>query len=387
MSAEAPAAGSGQELIQGLRDFLARESPPEVVRRQDDEKKPALELLRKLGDLGYLSLALPEEWGGAGDMYDVTLMMEELGRANLGLGHLAGRTMYGLQLLLHFGSRRQQEDWIPKLRSGECVFAIGMSEPDAGSDAAAIKTRARATEDGGWVIDGNKVFSSSMEYAGLAMVAARTDPNSEKHAGITTFLVDPRSPGIDCTRLPTIGDWSVGTYQVFYTGVRVPEGSILGELNQGWKVVTGHLARERLTMAARAVGATRDVLDLAAGYALERHQFGHPLADFQAIQHKLASIRIEYQVARAALHELARDVVAGRADVTDAAAVKVFASEVWVRAAAEGMQIFGGLGYTYDAPMQRHFRDSRLYVVGGGSSEVMRNLIARAELKSRKEGR
>jgi alkylation response protein AidB-like acyl-CoA dehydrogenase len=131
----------------------------------------------------------------------------------------------------------------------------------------------------------------------------------------------------------------------------------------------------------------RDVLDLAAEHALGRRQFGHPLADFQAIQHKLASIRIEYQVARAALHELAREVVAGRADPTAAAAVKVFASEAWVRACDHGMQVFGGLGYTYDAPMQRHFRDSRLYLVGGGSSEVMRNLVARAELRSRREGR
>jgi acyl-CoA dehydrogenase len=387
MSTEALATPAGQELLQGLRDFLARESPPEVVRRQDEDKKPPLTLLRKLGDLGYLALGLPEQWGGAGDMHDVTLMMEDLGRANLGLGHLAGRTMYGLQLLIHFGTREQQEVWIPKLRSGECVFSIGLSEPDAGSDAAAIRNRARAVEAGGWIIDGNKVFSSSMGYAGLAMVAARTDTDSEKHAGITTFLVDPKSPGIDCTLMPTIGDWSVGTYQVLYSGVRVPQGAILGELNQGWKVITGHLARERLTMAARAVGATRDVLDLATDHALRREQFGHPLADFQAIQHKLASIRIDYQVARAALHELARDVVAGRADVTDAAAVKVFASEVWVRAAAEGMQIFGGLGYTYDAAMQRHFRDSRLYVVGGGSSEVMRNLIARAMLRSRKDTR
>lgn len=380
---ERPTAGT--ELLQGLRDFLARESPPEAVRGQDEEKRPPLELLRKLGELGYLSLGLPEEWGGAGDMYDVTLMMEELGRGNLGLGHLAGRTMYGLQLLLNFGTREQQERWIPQLRSGECVFAIGMTEPDAGSDAAAIATRAdrRGTA---WVLNGTKTFTSSMGYAGLVMVAARTDPAADKHAGITTFLVDPRSPGIECSRLPTIGDWSVGTYQVFYNEVEVPgAGSVLGELNQGWRVVTGHLARERLTMAARAVGATRDVLDLAAAYALQRHQFGHPLADFQAIQHKLAGIRIDHQVARAALHELARDVVAGTADAADAAAVKVFASEAWVRAADHGMQIFGGLGYTFDAPMQRHLRDSRLYLVGGGSSEVMRNLIARAELRTRKE--
>ena len=255
-----------------------------------------------------------------------------------------------------------------------------MTEPEAGSDAAAVKTRAIA-DAAHYVINGEKVFSSSMGYAGLAMVSTRTKAGSVGRAGLTMFLVDPRSPGIECRRLETLGDWSVGTYQVSYTDVRVPSDDILGERDQAWTVLTGHLARERAFMAARAVGATRRLLDITAQYACEREQFGHPLADFQVLQHKLADIAIELRMARAGLYALAEGVVQGTATPLDAAAVKVFASEMYVRAANHSMQMTGGFGYTREFEAQRHLRDSRIYVVGGGSSEVMRNIIARELLR------
>jgi alkylation response protein AidB-like acyl-CoA dehydrogenase len=308
--------------------------------------------------------------------------MEELGRVNLALGHLAGRTIYASQLLLRFGTPDQQAAHIPRLRAGEIVFSIGLSEPNAGSDAAALETRAVSDGSGGFVINGTKVFTSSMDYAELVIVAARTDPTAAKrHDGITTFLVDPKSAGISTTRLHTIGDWPIGTCQVYYADVRVPPDSILGELDGGWSVLTSHLARERLVMAARAVGGTRAVLDLAADYARQRVQFGRPLADFQVIQHKLANIRIELQVARSALYDVARQAAAGVECANEAAAVKVFTSEMYVRASSEALQVFGGYGYTMETAVQRHWRDSRLYTIGGGSSEILRNLLARDLLR------
>jgi acyl-CoA dehydrogenase len=377
-----PALDQGKDpaFLGSLRTFLEKESPPELVRDLDERHEPPLALLARLGDLGYLSIGLPEEHGGQGDEYDIVRFMEEVGYHNLPLGHLVGRTMYALQLLLEFGSPAQQERWIPLLRSGRTVFTVGMTEPEAGSDAAAIKTRAVADGDD-YLINGEKVFSSSMGYAGLAMVAVRTDPHAEKHRGITMLLVDPRSPGIECRRLDTLGDWSVGTYQVFYNDVRAHREDILGEPGGGWVVVTRHLIRERAVMAARAVGATRRLLDITSRYVCERQQFGHPLADFQVLQHKLADIAIDLQMARAGLYSLAERMVEGTAGPVDAAMVKTFASEMYVRAANQSMQMSGGFGYTRDFEAQRHLRDSRIYVVGGGSSEVMRNIVARELLR------
>jgi acyl-CoA dehydrogenase len=371
---------STPDFVAALREFLTKESPPERVRELDERHEPPLDLLRRLGELGYLSIGLPAADGGHGDAFDVVCLMEELGYHSLPLGHLVGRSIYAMQLLLQFGTDAQRERWIPPLRSGEIVFTVGMTEPEAGSDAAAVKTRGIA--DGAhYVINGEKVFSSSMGYAGLAMVSTRTKAGSVGREGLTMFLVDPRSPGIECRRLETLGDWSVGTYQVSYTDVRVHSDDILGELEQAWTVLTGHLARERAFMAARAVGATRRLLDITAQYACEREQFGHPLADFQVLQHKLADIAIELRMARAGLYALAEGVVQGTATPLDAAAVKVFASEMYVRAANHSMQMTGGFGYTREFEAQRHLRDSRIYVVGGGSSEVMRNIIARELLR------
>ncbi|HEY1628184.1 MAG TPA: acyl-CoA dehydrogenase family protein [Streptosporangiaceae bacterium] len=372
----------GREMLrEGIRDFLLTESPPDLVRRQDEGKSPPLELLRQLGSLGYLGVGMPEKWGGSGDMVDVTIMMEELGRYNQGLAHLVGRTMYGLQLLVTVGTTEQQEMWIPRLLSGECVLAIGMTEPNAGSDAAAIQTRA-VLEGDAWRVNGTKVFTSSAAYADVVLLAARTGSTSERHSGVTTFLADARSEGIQTSLIDTIGYWSVGVYEVRWTDVLVPVKSVLGDVGDGWRVLRGHLVRERLTIAARAVGAMTEILELAVKYAKEREQFGSAIASFQAVQHKLADIRIDLQIARSALYNLADQVVAGQADPTDAAVVKTFASEAWVRCADRGMQIFGGYGYTYEFPIQRHFRDSRVALVGGGTSEIMRNMIARRLIRS-----
>jgi alkylation response protein AidB-like acyl-CoA dehydrogenase len=368
------------DFLAPLGEFLEKESPPERVREIDERHEPPLDLLRRLGELGYLSVGLPNDHDGHGDAYDIVRLMEELGYHNLPLGHLVGRTMYALQLLLDFGTPTQQERWIDPLRLGEIVFAVSLTEPDAGSDLAALRTRAVADGEH-YVIDGEKVFSSSMGYAGLAMVATRTNPTAKRHHGLTTFLVNPRSPGIQPRRLDTLGDWGVGTYQVLYTDVRVHRDDILGRVDAGWEVVTSHLVRERAVMAARAVGATRRLLDITATYLCEREQFGHPLADFQVLQHKLADMAIELRLARDGLHLLAERMADGTAAPVDAAIVKTFASEMYVRAANHCMQMTGGFGYTREFEAQRHVRDSRVYVVGGGSSEVMRNVIARELLR------
>lgn len=376
---------SASELIDSLRDVLHNESPPSAVRAWDEAREPPLALLRRLGELGYLSIGLPPEWGGDADAdtYMLIRMMEEIGYHNLALGHLAGRTIYAEQLLLHFGTEEQKTKWLPGLRDGHFVFSVGISEPQAGSDAAALALR--ATRDGDdFVLNGQKVFSSSMGYAAVAMVAGRTGSTESGRDGVTTFLVDPTSYGIECRKLATLGDWGIGTYHVFYDNVHVPATTVLGELHGGWKVVTSHLVRERMVMAARAVGATKRVLDVTAKYVSERHQFGHPIADFQVVQHKLADIAIQHYVAQSGLYRLAQEKEPSR---TESSIVKTFAAELYCRAAIEAMQLSGGYGYTHEFEMQRHFRDSRIYPIGGGSSEVMRDIVARDLLRPYRNAR
>lgn len=368
---------SSGDFLPSLRAFLKKESPPALVHELDEKKEPPLALLRKMGELGYLSMGMPEEWGGAGSVLDTVMMMEEIAYHNLALGHLVGRTIYIEQLLLQFGTHAQQSRWIPELQEGRSVFSVGISEPQAGSDAGALRMTAVRQGDH-YVLNGQKVFSSSMGYAAVALVAARTGSTVSGKGGVTTFLVDPKSEGITSRRLNMVGDWSVGTYEVFYDNVKVPADDVFGTFGDGWSLITSHLVRERTIMAARAVGATKRILDVISRYVSEREQFGHPLADFQVVQHKLADIALQHFVAQSAVYRLANDENPSR---PNSSMVKTFAAELYCRAAIEAMQLSGGYGYTHEAEMQRHFRDSRIYPIGGGSSEVMRDIIARHVLK------
>jgi acyl-CoA dehydrogenase len=370
------------DFVGPLREFLSQQAPRERVHRDDEDQHPPTDLLQKLGSLGYLSIGLPASWGGGGTtILDAIHLMLELGRAHLALGHLVGRVIYAQQLMLHSGTKDQQEEWIPRLVSGEVVFCVSITEPDAGSDAASITTRA-VKEGDSYVINGQKLYSSSMGYADLAMVLTRTSKQERKQDGLTTFLIDPKSSAVLARRLNTLGDWAAGTYEVFLTDLRVPETAILGELDHGWAVINGHLTRERLIMAARAIGATSAVLQEAAQYAVNRKQFGRPIADFQVIRHRIADGYIRMLNCRAGLFDVARRSETGEDVRMDAAAVKVAASEMYVDIANIAMQMTGGYGFTREAGIERHLRDARIYVVGGGSSEVMRDYIARELLRN-----
>lgn len=362
-------------LQEGLQKFLVSRATAERVRHDDEAHEPPLDLLRELGELGYLSTGLPEEYGGAGGMVEMVELMEELGRHYLGLGQLAGRVMYAEQLLLRHGTPAQRDTWLPRLAAGQAIFSISFTEPDSGSDLASLRTSATPA-DGGYRLNGQKVFSSSFGYADVALVLARTDPAERRQRGLTCFLIEPRWVGIESRPLSTLGDWTNRTYEVFYTDVALPSDSMLGELGGGWKVSSGHLTRERLMMAARAIGATSSVLIDTARYLSQRHQFGHPISDFQAVRHKLANIRMDLFMARAGLYDVARraeELDAAR----DAAMVKVYAGDLYLRASSVAITLHGGVGYTREFAVQRHLRDAPMYVIGGGSAEVLRDVISR----------
>jgi alkylation response protein AidB-like acyl-CoA dehydrogenase len=259
---------------------------------------------------------------------------------------------------------------------GELSFCFGLTEPASGSDAAALTTRATAV-DGGYVIDGQKVFTSGMDISDYCLLVTRTSTRERQQQGITNFLVDAKLPGIEVRKIDTLGHRAIGTTQVFYSGVKVPASAVLGEVDKGWEAVDAYLWYERLCLSAARTGAACAAFDYALEYAKNRKQFGRPIGKFQAISHKLADMKMMLDVSRMLVYRFAWLMSQGKATRTDAAVLKLHTGETYKAVSDMGLQILGGYGYCMEYPMQRFFRDSRLAVLGGGTSEIQRNIIAR----------
>jgi alkylation response protein AidB-like acyl-CoA dehydrogenase len=369
-----------QELLtRAVREFAARELPPEFLRELDATARAPHELLPKMAALGFTGLPIPPEYGGVGgSCTDVTVLLEALGRTSLAVASLLNRAIgFGTETILKFGSEEQKRFFLPKVCAGEMIFAFSLTEPDAGSDAAAIRTRAVADGDH-FVIDGTKMFTTGASECPYLVVTTRTDPRVPKHAGISVFLVDARTPGITCRPIDKLGMRGAGgLYEVRYEGVRVPRTALLGPLNGGWAAVTATLERVRLAQAAYCVGCAQEVVDAALRYAREREQFGQPIGKFQAIGHLLADLQVETDAARLLLYRAAWLVDQKIACAREASMANLFATEALVRVTSEAMRVYGGYGFTLEFDIQRHLRDARLFVVGDGSSQIQRNLLAR----------
>ncbi len=274
------------------------------------------------------------------------------------------------------GSDEQKKKWIPTLIDGRIKFSIGISEPDAGSDVGAIRTIAR--KDGkDWVLNGRKVWQSGAGAKNnIICTYARTDSAAHYRDGMSYFLVENDRPGVGMRKLDMLGRYCMGTYEVTFDNVRVPDGQLVGGVNKGWEVLLSGLQTERITVAACDVGSAQGAVDLALDYAKERKQFGRPIGNFQAIAHMLADMQTEVEAARSLMYRAAWMVDAGHNALREINMAKLFASEVYVKVANLGMQIYGGNGYSMDYPMQRHFRDARVATVVAGTSQIMRNMIA-----------
>jgi alkylation response protein AidB-like acyl-CoA dehydrogenase len=259
---------------------------------------------------------------------------------------------------------------------GQLSFCFALTEPHSGSDAAALTTRATARE-GGFVINGQKVFTSGMDISDYCLLVTRTSTGAKKQAGITNFLVDTKLPGIDIRKIATLGQRAIGTTQVFYNDVTVPASAVLGEVDRGWDAVDAYLWYERLCLSAARTGAATAAFDYALDYAKNREQFGQPIGKFQAIGHKLADMKVMLDLSRMLTYRFAWLVDQGKATRHDAAVVKLYTGESYKAVSDMGLQILGGYGYCMEYPMQRFFRDSRLAVIGAGTSEIQRNIIAR----------
>jgi alkylation response protein AidB-like acyl-CoA dehydrogenase len=361
-----------------LTELLDAVCPPEYAEHCDEGAKPPREAYEALAQHGWFGLIVPVEYGGTGgSAIDLAILLEEAGRHFEELAMWLFRTLtYGGYAVVQHGTREQKERLLPRVVKGELSFCFGLTEPHSGSDAAALTTRATAA-DGGYVIDGQKVFTSGMDISDYCLLVTRTSTGEKQQQGITNFLVDTKLPGIEVKKIRTLGQRAIGTTQVFYSGVKVPASAVLGEVDRGWEAVDAYLWYERLCLSAARTGAASAAFDYALEYAKNRRQFGRPIGKFQAISHKLADMKAMLDISRMLVYRFAWLMSQGRATRTDAAVLKLHTGETYKAVSDMGLQILGGYGYCMEYPMQRFFRDSRLAVLGGGTSEIQRNIIAR----------
>ena len=340
------------------------------------------ELFRECGEAGLLCVDVPEAWGGLGAdprfSFVIVDVMSRRGYAGF-VGGLQVHNDIIPSYLLHCGTEEQKQYWLPKMVSGEVVAAIGMTEPGAGSDLKNIRTVARREGDE-YVVNGSKIFISNGQHADLVVLAATTDRGAGSR-GVSLFLVDTRTPGFTRGRnLEKVGQHAADTSELFFDDMRIPASALLGEEGKGFAMMMQELPRERLIVGIQALGLARGARDLAVRYVQEREAFGQPLAKLQNTRFTLA----EAETAIAACEAFANACVEAyaRGELTSAAAsaFKLHASEMACRVADDCLQLFGGYGYMAEYPISRFWADARVIRIYGGTSEIMKELVARSML-------
>ena len=370
---------SDQEAIRDhVRALLDEVCSMEYVAQCDANAMPPREAFQALARHGWLGLIAPQEYGGAsGSPTDLAVLLEETGNhfEELGLWLFRSYT-FGCYAILKNGTEEQKQFFVPKTVNGEFTYAFALTEPDSGSDAASLRTRADPDGDDHFIINGRKQFISGMDIADYALVALRTNQQAKKQLGISTFLLDTRLPGIEVRRIPTLGQHAIGTTEVTFTNVRVPRTALLGELDKGWSICEDTLRYERLCLSAARIGAARRAFEFALDYAKTRIQFGKPIGSFQVIQHKFADMKVMLDTAQTMVRRYAWLMENGQAERADTAVLKYYVGETFKSISDTCLQVLGGYGYCMEYPMQRFFRDSRLATIGGGTSEIQKNIIA-----------
>jgi alkylation response protein AidB-like acyl-CoA dehydrogenase len=363
-----------RDSVQKMMDKLVS---PEYIRRLDQDQAYPYELYDAWVEQGLLAMPFPEEYGGAGgDVMDMVIIAEELSKKSFDFFTAYGGSVFCGLNILRKGSEEQKRHWLPKLLSGEVKFTISMSEPDAGSDVGSMRTTARRDGDD-WVINGQKVWATGAGAKNNVInVYVKTDTKAHYRQGISLFLVDNTTPGLEMKKLNMLGRRCTGTYELFFNDVRVPADRLVGGENKGWECVMSGLQVERIASTAGYIGGMQAVLDLAVQYAKDRKQFGRPIGTNQAIAHMLADMQTELEAARVLMWRAAWLASQGRDALKEISMAKLFGSETYAKLANMGMQIFGAWGYNMEFDMQRHFRDARSATIGAGTSQMQRNLIA-----------
>jgi butyryl-CoA dehydrogenase len=368
-----------QQLIrETARDFTDNEIV-ERARENDRNEHFDLELVAKIAEQGYLGAIMPREYGGAGlDYLTYGLVVEQVGR-----GCSAMRTVISVQTslvcssILRWGNEEQKQRYLPKLCSGEWLGCYALTEPDTGSDAANQRTRARRS-NGGWVINGAKMFISLANNAKVALVFAQTDPD-KGHRGLACFLVDTDQPGFQPQPIHhKMGLRGSDTAAISLDDVWAPEDAVLGEVGDGFKVAMTALDSGRYSVAAGCVGICQGCVDASVGYSKEREQFGRPIASFQLVQAMIANMALETDAARMLVWRAGWLKDSGKPNTTETSIAKLYATEAAVRCANTAIQVHGGSGYVDDHPVERYFRDVRVTTLYEGTSQIQQLIIGRA---------
>lgn len=359
-----------------LHRFMEREVGREYTRKHDERREFPEEAYRKFAAQGWLGLLLPEDQGGAGmDAVMYAVFCEAIAKFSLDFAACLMTSMFTATNISSFGSPEQKERYIPAFLRGDQKFSISISEPGAGSDAAAMITKARLDGDE-WVINGNKTWCSGAHHPNTTIaLMART--GEERYKGISMLLVPNDTPGLEIHKLDTIVRRSLGTTQLFFGDARVPRNSVLGEPGRGWDYLGHHLALERLGLAASYVGNARTALDDTVRYTKERKQFGRPLSSFQVLKHRMAENECEVEAARLLVYSAACKLARGEPAIKEVSMAKVFAADVAFKVAFNGMQAMGGYAQLPEYDMERYFREAKHGMVGGGASEIQRSIIAK----------
>ncbi|CAN5769498.1 acyl-CoA dehydrogenase family protein [soil metagenome] len=360
------------------KEFTDAEIVP-IARDNDRAERFDTDLVGKLGEIGYLGSIVSEEYGGRGlDYRTYGLIVEEVGR-----GDSSVRTVVSVQTSLvcssieRWGSEEQKREWLPRLCSGDALGCFGLTEPDSGSDAASLRTRAEHS-DGGWRLTGQKQWISMGNYAQIALVFAQTNPD-EGHRGLACFLVPTDSPGFTTSEVHgKLGLRAADTAELSLDGVEVGEEALLGEVGDGFKVAMSALDSGRFSVAAGCVGICQGCVDASVAYSTERRQFDRPIASFQLVQEMIADMVVDAEAARGLVWRAAWVKDQGRRSTTETSVAKLFATEAAVRSANAAIQVHGGSGYVDDYPVERYLRDARVTTLYEGTSQIQKLIIGRA---------
>ncbi len=360
------------------REFLDNEAVPHRV-EWDRRESVDLDILPKMAEIGFFGLTIPEEYGGlGGDYLTYSLAMEELGRADSALRGIVSVSsgLVGKSILFH-GTEEQKQEWLPQLATAEKLGCFGLTEPDIGSDAGNLTSRARRDGDD-YVLDGQKLYITNGTWADVALVFARTGGEGPK--GVSAFLVPTDAEGFEAREIKgKLGLRGQATAELFLDGVRVPASAMLGEEGGGFRVAMGTLDRGRLAVASSCVGIVQGCLEASVDYATSRTQFGKPIAGFQMVQDMIADISLDADAARLLCWRTADLVDRGEPFGLAASKAKLFASEAAVRAANNAIQVHGGAGYVDEYPPSKYLRDARVMTLYEGTSQIQKLLIGRAE--------
>ncbi len=365
---------------QAIRAFAEKEIGP-IARELDEKEEFSAELTRKMADLGLLGCFVPEKYGGSNMGYiSYAIAVEELARVDASqAATIAAGNSLGIGPIYYFGNETQKQEWLPRLCSGECLAAFGLTEPDAGSDAGSSQTTAELNEDY-WIINGHKIFitNSACPLTGVIIVQAVTGKLEDGKPEISCLIVPSNTPGLTAKEMTGKMMWRASnTGELFFDDCIVPETNLLGKRGDGFHQMLSTLDGGRLSIAAMGLGGSQAAFELALQYANLRIQFGRPIGSFQVNAFKLADMALEIELARNLLYKACWLREGGRSITKEAAMAKLFCSEVMRRCVHHAVQLHGGYGLMKDYEVERLYRDQRILEIGEGTSEILRIVIAR----------